>query len=134
MNRIILISHNRLAEGMKRAVEMIAGPQANLECLGLMPGEQPDALIDIFKQTIQPEQNIIILADIVGGSMCNAAMALLPLPNVRIIGGMNLALVLEVVLATPQTEAEIQHVIESASQNMHEVQLVANQEQEEDFF
>ncbi|MCH4169920.1 MAG: PTS mannose transporter subunit IIA [Lactobacillus sp.] len=128
MTRIIFISHNQLAVGLKAAVEMIAGPQKQLEAHGLMPGEKPDDIIQQIRQTIQPEQQVLILADLVGGSMCNAAMALLDLPNVTLLGGMNLALALQVVLTPPQSDKEIEHVLDQAKTNLQHVVLkkVAN--------
>ena len=130
MTRIILVSHNQLAPGMKAAVEMIAGPQANLEAYGLMPGDQP--IIHAIKATITADQDVLVLADIVGGSMCNAAMKLLNLPNVRLVGGMNLALVLQIVLAPPTDAAALAHVIDQAQASLHPV--IIQQTSDDDFF
>lgn len=132
MSRIILVSHNQLALGMKAAVEMIAGPRANLEAHGLMPGELPDAIITKLRQTITADQDVVILADIVGGSMCNAAMALLDLPNVRLVGGMNLALVLQLVLASPTDPVPLSKAIKNAKKDVREVVLELNAD--DDFF
>ena len=132
MTRIILVSHNQLAPGMKKAVEMIAGPQANLEAYGLMPGNQPDAIIAGIRKTITADQEVLILADIVGGSMCNAAMTLLDLPNVRLVSGMNLALVLQVVLTPPHDQAALNKAIASAKDNLR--QIVLEKAQDEEFF
>ncbi|MCI1894363.1 MAG: PTS mannose transporter subunit IIA [Lactobacillus sp.] len=132
MTRIILVSHNQLAPGMKAAVEMIAGPQANLEAYGLMPGDQPETIIHAIKTTITADQDVLVLADIVGGSMCNAAMKLLNLPNVRLVGGMNLALVLQIVLAPPTDAAALAHVIDQAQASLHPV--IIQQTSDDDFF
>lgn len=132
MTRIILVSHNQLAPGMKAAVEMIAGPQTNLEAHGLMPGEQPDAIIRAVRATITPDQDVLVLADIVGGSMCNAAMTLLDLPNVRLVGGMNLALALQVVLTPPADDAALAHAIAQAKDNLRPI--VLEKAKDEEFF
>ncbi|GEK05615.1 PTS sugar transporter subunit IIA [Schleiferilactobacillus harbinensis] len=123
MTRIIFISHNKLAAGMKAAVEMIAGQQDNLEAYGLMPGQNPDEIISHLRTTITPDEHVLILADLVGGSMCNAAMALLNLPNVKLLGGMNLALALQVVLTPPKTDDEIDHMLDQAKTNLEHVVL-----------
>lgn len=123
MTRIIFLSHNQLAAGMKAAVEMIAGPQTNLEAHGLMPGHKPDEIINALRKTITPDQNVIILADLVGGSMCNAAMALLNLPNVTLIGGMNLAMALQTVLTPPKNDEDIATMVAQAQANVQHVVL-----------
>ncbi|KRL11383.1 PTS sugar transporter subunit IIA [Schleiferilactobacillus perolens] len=123
MTRIIFISHNKLAEGMQKAVEMIAGPQPHVESYGLMPGQRPDDIVAHIRQSIKADEQVLILADLVGGSMCNAAMTLLDLPNVQLIGGMNLALALQVVLTPPASADEINHVIKQAQTNVQHVIL-----------
>ncbi|GAF38728.1 PTS system, IIA component [Agrilactobacillus composti DSM 18527 = JCM 14202] len=127
MTRIIFISHNQLAAGLKAAVEMIAGPQKQLEAMASCPGKNQMTLFNRFAKR-SSEQQVLILADLVGGSMCNAAMALLDLPNVTLLGGMNLALALQVVLTPPQSDKEIEHVLDQAKTNLQHVILkkVAN--------
>lgn len=130
MTKIILISHNKLAQGMRQAVEMIAGPQKNLTAYGLMVGQRPDDVIASFADQLPRDEQVLILADFVGGSMCNAAMALLQRPNVRLIGGMNMGLVLQLVL---EPTADIDHVISSAREGLKEVKL-AKVESDGNFF
>lgn len=130
MTKILLISHNSLAKGLAKAVEMIAGPQENLAAYALMPGENPDDIVAGFAKDLPSDEPVLILADLVGGSMCNAAMALLKRPNVRLIGGMNMALVLQLVL---NPDANLDHVIQSARDSLQEVRLTPVHA-ENDFF
>ncbi|WP_125580299.1 PTS sugar transporter subunit IIA [Lacticaseibacillus suibinensis] len=121
--KIILVSHNQLAAGMKHAVEMIAGTQPQLSAYGLMPGQKPDDVVAQIAKTLPAEEPVLILADLVGGSMCNACMALLVHANVQLIGGMNLALVLQLVLAQQFDQDSLQHIMQQAQQGIQEVKL-----------
>ncbi|API88709.1 hypothetical protein BKP56_05140 [Marinilactibacillus sp. 15R] len=129
--RIILISHSDFAVGIKSAVEMIVGKQASIEAYGLIPGEHPEIIINKVKDSIKEEDRIIILSDLVGGSMNNTAMTLLEYPNVTLIAGVNLPLAIEVALTKPQTDEEIEKVIEVAKTSIKHMKL---EKIEDDFF
>jgi mannose/fructose-specific phosphotransferase system component IIA len=109
-----LISHNEYASGIKKAVEMIAGPQENLKALCLMPGNHPDTVIETIERELTPNDEVVIMGDIAGGSMCNAAMRLSMLPNVVLVAGTNLPLALEVILAGATDQSTIQMIVENA--------------------
>lgn len=120
--QIILISHNKLAWGVKAALEMISGSQ-NILIYGLMPGENPDALITQISKSLNKETNYLILADLFGGSMANSAVSLLVNKNVKMIAGLNLALALQVLIEKPWTEAELAKVIDNAQKGIREVKI-----------
>ena len=65
---------------------------------GVQEGENPDLLIQKIRQEIAPSEQVIILADIFGGSMCNSALRLLDMENVTLVAGMNLPLAMEIIL------------------------------------
>lgn len=91
--QLIFISHNKLAAGVKTALEMIAGPQ-EVSTYGLMPGEKPDDRVKEIEAKMNADTNYLILADLLGGSMANSAVSLISRPNVKMITGLNLALAL----------------------------------------
>lgn len=133
--QVILISHNKLADGVLAAIKMIAGDQIDAQAYGLMPGQNPDVKASEIEATIAPETHTLILADLFGGSMANAAARLSTMPNVRLITGLNLALALQAVLEHPWTDEEIQKSIARAQENIKEVQLdLSDQDSEADFF
>ena len=74
--KFFLISHNEFAHGLKKALEMIIGPQENLFSYGLMPGEHPDEIAQKIDSLITEDTEAVILGDIAGGSVCNSAMRL----------------------------------------------------------
>ncbi|MFC2674859.1 MAG: PTS sugar transporter subunit IIA [Lacticaseibacillus rhamnosus] len=133
--QIFFISHNKLAEGVLAAVQMIAGEQANVAAYGLMPGQNPEDKVDEIKARLDEDSHTLILADLFGGSMANAAVRLAAKPNVRLITGLNLALALQAVLEKPWTDDEINKLIGRARENVREVTIEpVTGNAEEDFF
>lgn len=100
MARIIFASHGELSKGMKNSVSMIVGDTANdVETYSLYPGENPrDYYLKLSKEIQESNEQVIILADIKGGSVHTALMPLTEFENVVLLSGMNMAMALDVVL------------------------------------
>ncbi len=99
--KIILVSHGKLAKGMKDTVEMIAGQQENLEAYEAYEnGTSDDSFINDLKNSLVSSKNddVIIVTDVLGGSVNNEATQLLKdHPNLTILTGMNLPLIITLV-------------------------------------
>ena len=99
---IIIISHGKLAEGLKDAIEMIIGPQTQFKTLGLFPEDNPDDFRDAIETSIKEiddGEGVLIFADLFGGSPANAATYLLrlELQGIEIVTGFNLPMILEII-------------------------------------
>lgn len=99
---ITVISHGKLAEGLKDAIEMIIGPQTQFKTLGLFPEDNPDDFRDAIKTSIKEIDDgggVLIFADLFGGSPANAATYLLNLKSlgIEIVTGVNLPMLLEII-------------------------------------
>ena len=114
MRYVFIVSHGMLAEGTHDAVKMLSGNESDeIRSLGLARDMGADEFAARFRELLkplQPEDEIILLADIVGGSpLSNAANVIAEeglLERTLMIGGMNLALVLTVVLAKDDADFE----------------------------
>mgnify|MGYP000311406251 CR=1 FL=1 len=136
--KVILASHGKLSEGMMHSVQMIAGKNKDLSCMGMMPGEHYQPMVDEVERQVKenPDTQYIIITDLFGGSVCNGMTMLAGYPNVRLLAGMNMGLVINVLL-TPgalddQTLAEIIRESREALMQVQPVETAA--ENEEDFF
>ena len=100
MRSIVLASHGRLAAGMRDSLEMIAGPQPNVEVLCAYTDEQPDAKSWLEERVsrLAEGDELVIVTDLLGGSVCNEASEFRDRPGVRVLAGMCLALVLSIAL------------------------------------
>ncbi|MDT2821964.1 PTS mannose transporter subunit IIA [Enterococcus devriesei] len=133
--KFFLISHNEFAHGLKKALEMIVGPQENLFSFGLMPGGHPDEIAQKIDALITEETEAVILGDIAGGSVCNSAMRLTTKQNVVLVTGMNLPLAMEIIITQTTSREAIETIITNVKEGMKILTIVpAAQESAEDFF
>ena len=96
-NGIILTGHGKIASGIYSAIQMIAGNFDNLRVCDFKKGDSYDNLdIKLIKayQELSTYENIIVLADIGGGSHFNrAVLSLASYKNVYFLTGMNFEMV-----------------------------------------
>lgn len=103
--RALVITHGAIAEELKNVVEMILGPTEGLEAMSNSGKSAPD-ITQAVSQWLdqvnkgsdnepQPSRQAIILIDDYGGSCATAAqLAVKNRPEVAIISGVNLAMLL----------------------------------------
>lgn len=139
MTKIILISHGDLAKGMAQSAQMITGKKTNLSYYGLYPGEHPSKMINIIKNEVisSQENNYIVVADILGCSVCNAAMELLNLENVKVISGMNLSLIIHLLLSSEISDEKLNEKINNAQEGIRlfsNTIVIKQNDEENEFF
>ncbi|WP_438779471.1 PTS sugar transporter subunit IIA [Enterococcus sp. DIV0240d] len=134
--RMVIISHGKFAEGVKYALEMIIGKQTFIETYGLKKGENPNSIIGKFTETIDQADTVVILSDLIGGSMHNAAVSLLSNENVILVGGVNLSLAIQIALTKPTDVRTIDEQIEESKNSFKRIVLERKKsdEDEDSFF
>ena len=128
MRYVFIVSHGMLAKGMHDAVKMLSGNESDeIQSIGLERDMGADEFADKFRdllKPVQPEDGIILFADIVGGSPLSTAANVIAeeglLDKTLMIGGMNLALVLTGVLSKDDDDFEenLPELIDEAKSNM----------------
>ncbi len=117
MRRILLASHGRLAVGMLDSLEMIAGRQVGVEALCAYTEETPDlraALAGLVADRAAGDE-LVIVTDVLGGSVNNEAAQFRDVPGVYVVTGMNLGFVLSLALGdAPTTEQLIEECLVTA--------------------
>ena len=114
MKYVVIVSHGMLAPGLHDTVKMLAGEDSpEVLSTSLLNGMGADEYADNFRKLISPvgpEDEIILFADLVGGSPLSFAANVLAeeglLGRTLMIGGMNLPLVLTTVLSKDMMELE----------------------------
>ncbi|NOW05183.1 hypothetical protein [Clostridium beijerinckii] len=139
MTKIILISHGDLAKGMAQSAQMITGKKTNLSYYGLYPGEHPSEMINTIKNEAisSQENNYIVVADILGCSVCNAAMELINLENVKVISGMNLSLIINLLLSSEISDEILNEKITNAQNGIKlfsSIIVIKQNDDENEFF
>ncbi|WP_102401426.1 PTS sugar transporter subunit IIA [Haloimpatiens massiliensis] len=101
MKNIILVSHGTMAKGVYQAVNMIYGDLKNIKFLCL----EENMGIDLFRKNldklmdgVKDSDEIIVLADLKGGSPYTSALTLLSekglIGKSKIVSGLNLPMIL----------------------------------------
>ena len=77
---VIVCTHSTLAQGLKNAVEMIAGPQENFDAVCFMNGDDPEDLKEKLGELVKKynDNNIpcCLVADLFAATPFNTALAL----------------------------------------------------------
>ena len=142
MKYVVLVSHGEFAPGLHKAVNMLAGEEReDVLSTSLKNGMGADEFAEKVKSVLSvvgPEDEIILFADIVGGSplatTANVLMEMDLLGRTRMIGGMNLPLVLTCVRSKDDEETAelIDELIEGAKEQIKEFVVAVDDEEEED--
>jgi N-acetylgalactosamine PTS system EIIA component len=105
MKYIILIGHGSFAEGLLSAVTMMAGRRDDLLSVSLAEAMDIDEFGRLFAdniQKIQPQDEVILFSDIVGGSPLTTSLQILDnrglLDGAMVFTGMNMPMVLTAVM------------------------------------
>lgn len=114
MRYLILVSHGTFAPGLHNALGMMAGSdREDIRSTSLLDGMDVDTFRANFAELvgdITAEDEIILTADIIGGSPMTTALDVLTekglLGKTLAIGGMNLPLVLTAAFADAETPLE----------------------------
>lgn len=151
MVRFLIASHGTFAEGLKSTVGIIMGPEVAQRvqtlCAFLDPDEiSPKEQIDTIVEQLPAGDDLIILTDIMFGSVNQFAMAHAGHEHVYVISGINFPLVLEllshyVFSDTPHVVREdLEHMIEQAQHELRLAEVDATEPElsaeqaEDDFF
>ncbi|MGY3751117.1 PTS sugar transporter subunit IIA [Vagococcus acidifermentans] len=101
---VLLVSHGKMADGIKDSINLIMGESDNLETSSLVAGQGFDEFkADVAAKTKQLDEGegVLVFVDLFGASPYNAAMmSFKELEQsgtaIRVLTGMNLSMILEV--------------------------------------
>lgn len=103
MVNILLLSHGPFCEGLLASLEMIAGPQKNIQALQLHAGQSPDDYRDkVDEALVALRGETMVFIDLKGGTPYNTAGFLKSKYSFDLITGMNLPMLISVL--TMRTE------------------------------
>ena len=113
MRRLLIVTHGTFAEGIRSSVSVLAGNTEMIEVINCFVegGEfSPQNAILKFIESIPPEDEILILTDLFGGSVNNMATVLVTetgREKLHLVTGTNLALAVELFLYPDDLTPEI---------------------------
>lgn len=100
MEKLILVSHGSFCEGIKNSVEMILGPQENIDTVALTPEQGQEDFEANFKALIHEEDDVVVFADLQGGTPANTVSKMIMQgENYQLYTGMNLPMIISYINA-----------------------------------
>jgi len=95
---LVLVTHGRLADEFRAALEHVVGPQSNLEtiCIGPeddMEQRRHDIIAAVGR--VDEGQGVVVLTDMFGGTPSNLAISVMDSGEIEVIAGVNLPMLVK---------------------------------------
>lgn len=126
MRKYIIATHGYMAYGINTTLNMLIGEQENLTVINAYTDECKDPLPE-FEKIIEenPDDDIVIMTDLFGGSVNNNAMQMIKSERVHVVTGINLAVVISIVMSDSNTSTK--QVIEEAIVGAKDMLIYCNE-------
>ncbi len=114
---LVLVTHGKLAEEFRNALEHVVGPQKLLETVSIGPEDDMDQRrMDIIEAVSRAEdgQGVIILTDMFGGTPSNLSISVMDGGRIEVIAGVNLPMLIK--LASVRTEGDMEKSLAEAQE------------------
>ncbi|EME8111158.1 PTS fructose transporter subunit IIA [Enterococcus faecium] len=94
--QLVLISHGKFCEELKKSTEMIMGPQKDIYTLPLLPEDGTETYKQKFLTVTDSLNDFVVLCDLLGGTPANIISKLIMEgQQITLYAGMNLPMVIE---------------------------------------
>jgi PTS system mannose-specific IIA component len=114
---LVLVTHGRLADEFKAALEHVMGPQKQIEAVTIRAEDDSDLCrSDIIEAVnrVDSGDGVAILTDMFGGTPSNLAISCMNRPNVDVLAGMNLPMLVK--LAKVRQDRPLREAIDLAQE------------------
>ena len=115
--RIVVASHGDLAAAFLAGAEMICGPIDDSVAVGLLPDHSPERYAELLRAAVGSGA-CLILTDLRGGTPANVALLVARgRPNIVVVAGINLGMVIEAATSLSSLEDEAIDTLVSAGRD-----------------
>lgn len=128
MLKVFLSSHAHLASGMQSALALFSASEDRLRVHDAYVEDEEATLqedLDSFFSEVSPEDDILLLSDLYGGSVNTVMAGYLDRPRTRLVAGVNLAFLIEVMAHTDLSEGQLEDIVLQAREALREVKVNA---------
>ena len=97
---MVLVTHGRLAAEFIAALEHVVGPQTNIAAVCIGPDDDMEQRRkDILDAVAKMDDGggVVVLTDMFGGTPSNLAISIMDKPDVEVIAGVNLPMLIKLV-------------------------------------
>ncbi len=95
---IVLVTHGKLAEEFRHAVEHVVGPQRFIETVSIGPDDDMDQRRQDILESVKMADDghgVIILTDMFGGTPSNLSISVMDSGRIEVIAGVNLPMLIK---------------------------------------
>jgi len=95
---MVLVTHGRLAEELRSAMEHVVGRQRNVDAVCIGPEDDIDgrrAEIEACIRRCDTGDGVVLLTDMFGGTPSNLAISMMARKGVEVIAGVNLPMLVK---------------------------------------
>jgi len=124
--KFLIATHGTLAAGIKSSLDIIIGAQENVFLIQAYVDENvsvEDEIKAILTQ-VDDDEDLVIFSDILGGSVTNQMLQHALRPNVYIVSGFNLPLIIDIILS--DMDRPLNEIIEESIGNAKEQMVFVN--------
>jgi len=114
---IVVVTHGRLADEFRKALEHVVGVQENFETVCIESDEDMETKLEEISASVNKVESgsgTIILTDLFGGTPSNMSISLMKDHNIEVIAGINLPMLVK--LAGARTAGSLAEVSDTAQE------------------
>ncbi|MCY6383132.1 PTS sugar transporter subunit IIA [Hoeflea prorocentri] len=114
---LVLVTHGKLAEEFRNALEHVVGPQKLLETVSIGPEDDMDQRrMDIIEAVskVDDGDGVIILTDMFGGTPSNLSISVMDGGQTEVVAGVNLPMLIK--LASVRSENDMEKALAEAQE------------------
>lgn len=114
---LVLVTHGKLAEEFRHALEHVVGPQKAIETVSIGPEDDMDQRrLDIVQAVSRADDGdgVIILTDMFGGTPSNLSISVMDSGRTEVIAGVNLPMLIK--LAGVRADSDMERALAEAQE------------------
>jgi len=105
MMGLVLVTHGRLAEEFRAALEHVVGPQDGIASVSIGPdddmeGRRQDIITAV--ESVDSGDGVVILTDMFGGTPSNLAISVMQDRDIEVLAGLNLPMLVKLARIRPE--------------------------------
>ena len=136
MKKILIATHGNLASGAKSTLEFLVGNIVDITCIDAYvdPDENLIDILENYFSKIDADDEVIVFTDIKGGSVNQKIIQYTMKPNIFLITGFNLPILLELAIMDKKITVEsLEEMIDIYKNQLELIKIDMKRESDDDF-
>ena len=136
MKKILIATHGNLAPGAKSTLEFLVGNIVDITCIDAYvdPDENLIDILENYFSKIDADDEVIVFTDIKGGSVNQKIIQYTMKPNIFLITGFNLPILLELAIMDKKITVEsLEEMIDICKNQSELIKIDMKRESDDDF-